>query len=156
SALIKSVLEAYFPSDLQIWLGPDQIASLLSEAERATLGLSHPLLDVLDASPQPNNILIIDAAERVNRELTPRVRAFVANLLARRTSDGKPAWRVVIIGQTDAWVSGQLQTLAGADLPPGYEVRELSADEVRLALRATKTLRWLAVHDEATSVLTNL
>jgi hypothetical protein len=72
SALTKAVLDSQFAGDLQIWFGPDQIATALSEAERAALDLAHPLLDVLDASPRPNNILVIDAAERVSRDLVPK------------------------------------------------------------------------------------
>lgn len=156
SAVVSSVLDHQFSDEQQIWFGPDEIAAALSEVERPKLGLSHPLLSVLDASPHPQNILVIDAAERVSRDLVPRLKKFVADLLACRNTDGLPAWRVVIVGQTVSWISGQLQELASCSPPPHLEIGPLSKSDVQLALRSTEKLGWLAVHDETVAALTNL
>ena len=56
SALLKGAIETQFPSALQVWLGPDQLTAALSEADRERLGLTHALIDVLDASPIGENI----------------------------------------------------------------------------------------------------
>ncbi|SRR5229473_1265902 len=66
SALAKSTLDRQFPGASQIWFGPDELKSALSEVERVKVGLAHPLRASLASSAQPNNILVIDAAERVS------------------------------------------------------------------------------------------
>lgn len=156
SALVRVVLDNQFSKEQQIWFGPDEIAAALSEVERPKLGIHHPLLRVLDASPHAGNVLVIDAAERVSKQVVPKLKALVSDLLAGKGSDGKAAWRAIIIGQTEAWVSGRLQDLAGIELPSAYELEQLPKEDVRLALRATDKLRWLATHDDAVSALTNL
>jgi hypothetical protein len=156
SALVKAVLDRQFPGDQQVWLGPDDLTTALREAERRSMGIEHPLHDVLDASPHPRNILVIDAAERVNRQLSPAVKALIASLLARSTADRPRAWRIVIIGQTEAWISGHMQALSGIPVSSAFELKPLDHGEVRLALRSTDKLQWLAAHDDAISALTNL
>jgi hypothetical protein len=156
SALARAVLDGYSPDDQQVWLGPDEIAAALSEVERHRLGLAHPLLSVLDATPQARNVLVIDAAERLSRPLIPQVTSLLAELRARKTLDGTSGWRILIIGQTQAWVSGQLQNLSGVQLPSAFELKPLSERDVRLALRSTDQLGWLATHDDAVAALTNL
>ena len=66
SALVKATLDNNFANSTQVWLGPDGLHILLSETERLKIGLPYPLLDVLKATSKQQNVLVIDAAERLN------------------------------------------------------------------------------------------
>ena len=155
SAVAKSVLDTRFPKAFQVWLGPEALQAALSEAGRCTFGIGQPLIDVLDASAYAENVLVIDAAERLG-QAAPAARLLVAELIKRnRPADG-PAWRVIIIGQTVAWEGGELQSLAGSVSPLRTEVKALSHDEVRAGLRSAEGLTWLAADDDAVTALTNL
>ncbi len=156
SALLKSVLDGEFAGSPQIWLGPDQTRAVSSELERKGLGIDHPLLDTLDASPSPHNILVIDAAERLTSAAIAKTKGLINALLERKTQDRQGAWRVVVVGQTDAWTNGQLQDVVGQSVPPSYELKKLTDDEVTDVLLSIDRLRWLASHADAVSALTNL
>lgn len=156
SALVKTVLDARFAKTDQVWLGPDHIEAALSEANRATLGLHQPLLDVLNASARPENILVIDAAERLSQECTSKARALIACLLKGNSPASGVDWRILIVGQTEAFAIGDLQKLANEKEPPCLEVRTLSEDVVKNVLRSTEGLNWLASHDDAVAAFTNL
>jgi hypothetical protein len=156
SALVKATLDERFPIAAQVWFGPDTLDLALNEATRAGLGIGQPLIDVLDATACAENFLVIDAAERLSHGCALKVRALVEELNKRNTAGAKPAWRVLIVGQTEAWVRGTLQELAGASSPKNFEVDELSDATVRHVLRSVTGLGWLATHDDAVSALTNL
>ena len=155
SALVKTVLRTRFTKTTQVWFEPELLETALSEASRATIGLSQPLIDVLDASAHAENILVIDAAERLGSGAR-RAQTLISDLLNRNKAAGSNAWRVVIIGQTVAWENGELQKLAGVISPPYLEIKAIPAGEVKGVLQATKGLAWLAAHDDAVSALRNL
>ena len=155
SAVVKSVLDTRFTKAAQVWLGPEPLQAALSEASRATLGIAQPLIDVLDASAHSENILVIDAAERLGHAASA-ARILVEELIKRNGPASSTAWRVVIIGQTVAWEGGELQSLAGSVSPPRSEVKALSPEEVRAGLISAEGLTWLAADDDAVTALTNL
>jgi transcriptional regulator with XRE-family HTH domain len=155
SALLKDVLDADFPEALQVWLGPGTLAAALSEIERGQLGLGHPLLEILDGAAGPYNLLVIDAAERLPKDVSLKAQSLIAELLQRNVNEKEAGWRVIIVGQTEAWADGRLQLLAGSEQPPSVEMTDLADEETKAALRSTGRLRWLAQHDEAVSVLGN-
>jgi len=156
SALVKATLDDRFPSSAQVWLGPDTLDLALNEATRAGVGISQPLIDVLDATACAENFLVIDAAERLNHGCALKAKALIEELNKRNTAGAKAGWRVLIVGQTEAWVGGTLQELAGASSPENFEVEELPDATVRDALRSVTGLGWLATHSDAVSALTNL
>jgi hypothetical protein len=151
SALLKATLDNRFADWRQVWLGPDQLSVMLSDVERAKLGLAHPLADVLRASSKPNNVLVIDSAERLTRQ----VQAGARDLVTAVTSGASP-WHVILIGQTEAWTEGTLQTIANRTDPPNHEVKLIPAEDVQAALRSTNGLGWASTHDEIVAVLRNL
>ena len=153
SALVKSVLDERLPSYRQVWLGPDQLSVALNEVDRWKLNIAHPLGSVLKASSKPTNILVIDSAERLTREVQNSVHQLVA---AITDGSNQNAWRVIIIGQTEAWTEGALQGIANATDPPNHEVRLISARNVKAALQSAPRLGWAASHDEIVTVLSNL
>jgi hypothetical protein len=154
SALVKEALVSHFPDHRQVWLGPEQAEAALSELKRGSVGLDHPLRKILANTSNPRNVLVIDAAERLTADGRTRVKALLADLLAGSTPS---AWRVVIIGQTEAWADGRLQELVGVSQSTSdVEVQELNPGDVTAALRATESLGWLASHDDAVAALTNL
>lgn len=65
SALVKSVLDGAYPSWNQVWFGPEDLKTALSAARRNTLPLTHELSLVLNATVKPQNVLVIDSAERI-------------------------------------------------------------------------------------------
>jgi hypothetical protein len=136
-----------------VWLGPDQLSVALSELDRVKLNIAHPLPAVLKSSSKPANVLVIDSAERLAREVQHAARQLVASLLA---ADNPSPWRVVIIGQTEAWAENSLQQIANAAEPPNYEVKLVSDDEVKAALQSAPRLSWAASHDHIVAVLKNL
>ena len=156
SALVKATLDERFPKAAQVWFGPDILDLALTESRRATLGIGQPLVDLLDAAAGSENFLVIDAAERLTHGCALKARALIEVLHKRNPSAAKAAWRVLIVGQTEAWVSGTLQQLAGVASPKNLEVEELPDATVRDVLRSVAGLAWLTSHSDAVSSLTNL
>lgn len=156
SALVKSTLEHQLPDASQIWLDPEMLKTSLSEIERIKTGFAHPLLDTLMATTRPANILVIDAAEHIGNESTPQVKQLVKALLSLRTCSDKPTWRVLTIGQTEAWADGRLQSYFGDTLPIPVPLEPASSEEVKGALQSTPQLSWLALQDDAVPMLANL
>jgi hypothetical protein len=156
SALVKLTLDREFPDAAQVWLGPDYLDLVLSEATRAGLGLDQPLTHLLNATPHRQNFLVIDAAERLNQACMMKTKALIAALAAGNAQDATPVWRVVIVAQTDAWVSGKVQELTGSSAPVNYSVKALPEDTVRQTLRGFGGLGWLATQADAVQVLTNV
>jgi hypothetical protein len=155
SALVKATLDERFPNASQVWFGPDNLDLVLNEATRVSLGISSPLINILDATARAENFLVIDAAERLSHSCALRGKALIEEV-RKRNAAAKTAWRVLIIGRTEAWVDNTLQELAGAMSPKNFEVEELPHAIVRDLLRSTGRLGWLATHDDAVSALTNL
>ena len=154
SSLVKDLLGSRFSDRWQVWLGPEQAAAALSEVRRVSIGVDHPLLKVLVNTSNPKNVLVIDSAERLTPEDRVRVKALVGDLIAAAPGD---VWRIVIVGQTEAWADGRLRELAGGSQPTNdVEVEELTASSVIEALHTTGSLRWLVSHDDAVAALTNM
>ncbi len=156
SALAKSVLEAQFGDARRVWLNPEDLEKALLESTRRALGLGAPLLEVLGASARPENVLVIDAAEHVSPETTLRAEALIAELIKRNVNGEPPAWRVLVIGQSEAFVSGRFQAVTRSELTARIEVRALSTTEVNTALLSMPALSWLVGDDEAATALANL
>jgi hypothetical protein len=82
------------------------------------------------------------------------------NLVAATTKGGAGAnstkWRVIIVGQPEAWAEGAFVAIAGMDEPPNREVRTASPNDIRAALRSAPRLSWAASHDEIVAALSNL
>jgi hypothetical protein len=156
SALVKVFLETHFPTAASVWLAPEHLEQALNEAERAHFGIAHPLIRVLDAAATPENFLIIDAAERLTPPARVRAQQLITQLLALNGTGRPPPWRVIIVGQTEFWASGELQRIIGGLSSPRWEVGLRSTGEVASALRASRGLEWLASHHDALLALTNL
>lgn len=80
-------------------------------------------------------------------------RQIVTSLLA---ADNPSPWRVVVVGQTEAWAEDVLQQIANAAEPPNYEVKLATDDEVKAALLSAPRLSWAVSHDDIVAVLKNL
>ena len=156
SALVRTTLCDKFPGWSQVWLGPEQLELAVSEARRAQVGLSQPLLSVLHATTRASNVLVVDSAERLTPDGRLRCRKLIGELLASNEASADPVWRAMIIGQTEMWSSGSLNQLIGAPVEKSVEVGRVSAGEVRAALRSRPSLAWLALHDDALAALGNL
>jgi hypothetical protein len=153
SALAKLTLDQLLPTWRQVWLGPDELTALLNQADRSNFGVAHPLEAVLRWSSVSQNVLVIDSAERLTPEVQKKVRGLVASLREETTN---PTWSVLIVGRTEAWTDSNLQRMANATLPPHYEVKLVSAQAVRQALRSAPRLVWATSHEDIVTVLTNL
>jgi hypothetical protein len=156
SALVKATLDERFQDAVQVWFGPDNLDVALNESTRANIGIGQPLIEVLDATARAENFVVIDAAERLSRNCALKAKALIEDLKERNAAGAKPAWRVLIVGQTEAWVRGTLQELAGSASPKTFEVEGLPAAIVRDVLHTVPDLGWLATHSDAVSALTNL
>jgi transcriptional regulator with XRE-family HTH domain len=156
SALLRDVLDADFPEATQVWFGPGNLAAALSETDRGQLGLNHPLLEILDGAATPYNFLVIDAAERLPKDVSHKAQSLIATLLQSNINEREAGWRVIVVGQTEAWADGRLQSLVGNERPPNLELTNLADEETRAALRSSGRLSWVAQQDEAVSVLGNL
>jgi hypothetical protein len=153
SALVKNILDRDFPEYRQIWLGPDELSVALNELDRTRLNLAHPLPEVLRSSSRSANVLVIDAAERLTREVRDVARQLVASLI---TDENPSPWRVVIIGQTEAWSESALQAIANVFEPPHHEVALIATEDVEEALQSVAHLSWAASHPDIVAVLRNL
>ena len=156
SALAKSILDRQFPEASQIWLGPDTLGATLIEVDRIKTDLAHPLHATLKGTAHPSNVLVIDAAERISNELAPNVKRLMAALVSEHTPGESPVWRILVVGQTEAWIDGRLQGLLGDEQPASIELGPAPLAEAQAALRLTPQLSWLAVQDDAVALLANL
>ena len=155
SALIKSVLDGAYPSWNQVWFGPEDLKTALSAARRGALPLTHELSLVLNATVKPQNVLVIDSAERIEASEFVVIRQLLQAILASDGEETEDAWRVVIVTQTHNWVEDE-ETILGGRKAHLVEVEALKSDAVKLALLPSPTLGWLAAHDDTIAALTNL
>ncbi|MNR84303.1 hypothetical protein D3C72_151010 [compost metagenome] len=155
SALVKLVLDSAYPSWNQVWFSSEHLKTALSAAQRSTLPLKHELSIVLNASVMPQNVLVIDSAERIEASEFIVIRQLLQAILPKdgQVSDG--AWRVVIVAQTQSWAEGE-ETILSGQKAHLFEVETLKSDAVKLALQFSPTLGWLTAHDDTIAVLTNL
>ncbi len=103
-----------------------------------------------------HNFLVVDAAERLPKDVPLKAQSLIMTLLQSNMNEREAGWRVIVVGQTEAWADGRLQSLVGNEQPSNVELTDLDDEETRAALRSTGRLRWLAQHDEAVSILGNL
>jgi hypothetical protein len=155
SALVKVFLNLHFPDKTRIWLAPEHLEQALDEAGRARFGIAHPLIRVLKAAATPENFLIIDAAERLLAPSRIKAQQLVKELLESNGSETPLPWRVILIGQTEFWASGELPKVASMPSLARWEVGPRSVGEVASVLRASPGLQWLASHHDALLALTN-
>ncbi|MGF6636467.1 hypothetical protein [Paraburkholderia sp. MM6662-R1] len=155
SALVKSVLDSAYPSWNQVWLGPEELKTALSAARRGALPLTHELSLVLNATVKPQNVLVIDSAERIEAGEFVVIHQLLQAILPNDGEETEGAWRVVIVTQTQSWVEGE-ETILGERKAHLVEVETLKSDVVKLALLLSPTLSWLAAHDDTIAALTNL
>ncbi len=157
SAFIKSTLDKKYSNWKQIWLSPENLDLSLSERTRLELGLSKPLGDIFAHTSQEKNILIVDSAERISPDVIKKVKPLISKLLA---SDGEQEscveWRVIIVGQTEAWGSGDLYDISGRTSIKAVEISSLDSSDARAALHSSDYLSWLASDNEALIALGNL
>lgn len=155
SALVKAVLDGAYPSWNQVWFGPEDLKTALSAARRSALPLAHELSLVLNATVKPQNVLVIDSAERIEAGEFVVVRQLLQAILPNDGEETKRAWRIVIVTQTQSWVEGE-ETILGGRKAHLVEVGALKSDAVKLALLPSPTLGWLVAHDDTIAALTNL
>ncbi|SDE80931.1 hypothetical protein SAMN05444679_13262 [Variovorax sp. CF079] len=155
SALVKSVLDGAYPSWNQVWFGPEELKAALSAARRGALPLTHELSLVLNATVRPQNVLVIDSAERIEASDFVALRQLLQALLPNDGEVTEGVWRVVIVTQTQSWVEGE-ETIVGGRKAHLVEIEALKSDAVKLALLPSLTLGWLAAHDDTIAALTNL
>jgi hypothetical protein len=156
SALVMVLLDTRFPSATRVWLAPEHLEQALNEAERARFGIAHSLIRVLDAAVAPENFLVIDSAERLSAPSRIKARQLVNQLLELNGSETPLPWRVILVGQTEFWVSGEFPNMAGTPSLARWEVEPRSEGDVAAVLRASGGFQWLASHSDALMALTNL
>lgn len=154
SALVRLVLDEDFADATQIWLGPEVLASALTEIGRCDIGLDHPLADILDRSPGNRKILVLDAIERLDASSSIRLDRLLA-VLGSRIAAGDRSWRVILVTQMTGF-EDQLQMLATAASWPRVMIPALTNDAVRSALATVAPLSWIANDDNILPLLTNL
>jgi len=155
SALVKSALGGASPSWKQVWFGPEDLKTALSAARRSSLSLRHELSLVLNDTVKPQNVLVIDSAERIEAGEFVVIRKLLQAILPSEGEETDRTWRVVIVTQTQSWVEGE-ETILGRRKAHLVEVEALKHEAVKLALLPSPTLRWLAAHDDTIAALTNL
>ncbi|EKT4087579.1 hypothetical protein QEG26_001528 [Stenotrophomonas maltophilia] len=155
SALVKSVLDGAYPSWNQVWFGPGDLKTALSAARRSALPLTHELSFVLNATVRPQNVLVIDSAERIEAGEFIVIRQLLQAILPNDGDETERAWRVVIVTQTQSWVEGKA-TILGGRRAHLVEVEALKGDAVKLALLPSPSLGWLIAHDDTLAALSNL
>lgn len=155
SALVKLVLDGSYPSWNQVWFGPENLKTALSAARRSTLPLTHELSHVLNATVKPQNVLVIDSAERIDPGEFVVIRQLLQAILSNAGDEVEDVWRVVIVTQTQSWIEGE-EAILGGRKAHLVEVEALKSEAVKLALQSSPTLSWLVAHDDTIRALTNL
>lgn len=144
SSLAKQVA---FSTGRVIWLSADDL--------RSGTSLQHELADVLEAAPEQDPFLIIDAAERFDDQATQRCAA----LLGRLVGSASPRWRVILTSQANHW-----EDFASSLLRHGSRCVQLEfitmelpdAKEVQQFLTAVPSLRAAFRRPELQEFLRNL
>lgn len=155
SALVKAVLDGRYDSWNQVWFRPDELEKALSAARRSALPLQHELSLVLKATVEPQNVLVIDSAERIGTSEFVVIRRLLRDILPDDSNETEAAWRVVIVTQTQSWIEDE-GTILGGRNSHLIEIQALTSDAVKLALTQSPNLYWLAAHEETIRALTNL
>ena len=157
SAIVKSTLDKNFSKWRQVWFSPENLELALSERTRLESGLLKPLQDIFTHTSQERNILILDSAERISPDVIKRVKPLIPKLLAiDDEQESCVEWRVIIVGQTESWGSGELHEISGYNSVNAVEISSLNHSDVRAALYSSSYLSWLASDDEALGALGNL
>ncbi|RLW65771.1 MAG: hypothetical protein B6D73_05715 [gamma proteobacterium symbiont of Stewartia floridana] len=157
SAFVKSTLDNKLPQWKQVWLSPENLDLALSETTRSDVGLLKPLKDILVHTSEEKKILIIDSAERISPDCIKKIKSLISNILATNSDqEGCFEWRVIIVGQTEAWGSGDFHEIAGRTSIQPIEISSLDPADVRAALHSSGHLSWLASDNEALIALGNL
>lgn len=152
SALVAAVLDASFANCVQVWLRPEDLERALSPATRSTAGLRRGLERVLLGSPNPKNILVLDAIERLSPDMALKVKNLIEELVRENTDEA--AWRIVVIGQTEAGAA--TRTMLGVPENAQIALDVISEKDVQSALRSSERLAWLAHQPDAVAALRNL
>ncbi|SIN67211.1 hypothetical protein SAMN02745824_1704 [Parasphingorhabdus marina DSM 22363] len=154
SALVKTMLDTHFPDARQVWLGPEALQAALSEAERGRLELTAPLADLLKATTNSQNILVLDAVERADAITISRLSEMVLSLVDHRLN-GDRSWWVIAIGQR-AGFEVHLDPLVNALGGNAIVVSALEPEQVQEALQSIPALAQHAYDDALVAVLGNL
>lgn len=155
SALVLSSLRSKFGAEGLLWLRASDIERVMDRAQRHALGLSQPLPDIVEATTRPENVLVIDSAERLAEDGVK----FVTTLIERLCHVDAvrcPAWRVILVTQSyavDRFASLQAFLASREDV---VEVGAIDADSVQKALRSYRALFWLSADADAVEALRNL
>ncbi len=155
SALVKNVLDDQFEAWTQVWFVPDDLKMALSAAHRSTLPLKHELAHALKASTDPNNVLVVDSAERIDPLEHGVVQQLLHDVITPMGLLDYSAWRVVVITQTQSWIE-IAQAIFSNMLAAQVKLEPLKNSDVKLALLESPSLGWLTGHDDTISALTNL
>ncbi len=155
SALVLSSLPSKFGAEGLVWLRGDDVERMMDQAQRLALGLSQPLTDILEATTRPENMLVIDSAERLAEDGVKFVQTLIERLCCVDTTM-RPVWRVALVTQSyavDRFASLQAFLASREDV---VEVGAIDADSVKKVLRSYRALFWLFADDDAVEALRNL
>lgn len=155
SALVKATLDELLANYRQVWLEPEHAEKANSEFHQPALGLGHPLIEILRASATPNNVLVIDSAEKLRTEALPGIKLLIERLVPAAASASEWPWRVVIVSQTEGW-RDRLHSNICRPVQRPVGVEAVRPDDVKTVLRAREDLRWLVTRDDVVAALTNL
>ena len=155
SALVLTGLGSKFGVKSLVWLRADVIERMIDQAQRLALGLCQPLPDILEATTRPENILIIDSAERLTDDAVKFIRSLIERL-CHVDATTRPAWRVVLV--TQSYAIDRFTSLQGflASRDHIVEVGAIDAESVQRALRSYRALFWLSADADAVEALRNL
>jgi len=155
SSIVKTLLDQEYCSYEHVWLKPEQIDLLLNEIRRDEIGVKNSLLSIFHASSSVQNILVIDAAERVPNQNIPKLSKFITELISKNELENR-YWSVLIVGQNLANEFAPLNQLINNNKHFRLEIKPLSIVDVRLILNSIPSLKWLANEKNSLNALTNL
>lgn len=156
SALVLTSLRETFGDDGIVWLQGSDIERVLLPSEQTAIGLSQPLAQVLAATTQRSNCLVIDSAERMSDQATTFVAALLKLLCASGPQSSGSTWRVVVVTQSAALDTLASLRFAVATIENCLELGPIDAEDVRRALRSIPGLAWLASDGDAVAAMRNL
>ncbi len=156
SALVLTSLRDKFGDDGLLWMRGSDIERLLLPSEQTAMGLAHPLPEVLEATAQKSNCLVIDSAERMSDEAVKFVVTLLQRLRAGRSELSGAPWQLVVVTQSaalDALASLRHAVVSTEDC---LELGLVEAQDVQRALRSIPGLGWLASDSDAVQAMRNL
>jgi len=154
TVIAKLYSEQVEARSMALWFGAEDLKGSGLGLLRSSLGLSHPIADILPSLTQPEGLVVIDGLER----LVDRMGFHELATCLCALEIGQPAspWRLLVTCQAEHWKRVEAKLRSHLSQPPqwsGVQVAEPCEEELELVWQSFPSLRDLAQRPQLGSLL---